>query len=336
MNVDRHSYPYDNFKVTSVNLDVTSSTKRIKYSYDAANDEHIYTAKRPYLIYKVRDNFEVFWTCKDGNYAMRVVLTLNEMGEEVIRLIYPSEQPEIRQESTPEPRPKPEPRPPAPKYKLYPYLTVLNVRNRNCTELIEYEYNQSNSTHTFTAVSPYRFGIIRKGTAIEWEAKTPEFPDRVVIFPDAMGAYTMRLFFPPHAMQRGYAPLVPVTPEKIPAPVDAKPPKPKEKTIVALNVEHKKSTEMFEFIEIKDKVAFWKKTWIYIANEGYKFNEVKENMTTLWKSKQDGEYADRVTFVKVICGTDEIVINIKNGSKKKFSRSSKPMSVGEWSEDHNF
>ncbi|UKK00408.2 hypothetical protein MACK_000480 [Theileria orientalis] len=334
--VDGFNYPYENFELTSVNLDVTSSTRKIKYTYDAANNDHIFTARSPYLIYKVRDNFEVFWTCKDGNYAMRVVLTQNEMGEEVLRLIYPSDLPEIRQDERPEPKPKLSPYGLSTRLKLYPYLTVLNVKSRNCTELIEYEYDQSKSTHTYTAVSPYRFGIIKKGTAIEWEPKTPEFPDKVFIFPDGMGGYTMRLFFPPHAPLRGYAPLVHVKREKIPVPVETKPPKVKGKGLVELNVEHKVSTEMYEFIEIKDKISFWKKTWIYIANEGFKFNEVRENMTTLWKARQDEGYADRVTFVKVIYGHDEIVIHIANGPIKKFLRTSNPLSLGNWYEDHNY
>ncbi|BAM39051.1 uncharacterized protein TOT_010000514 [Theileria orientalis strain Shintoku] len=333
--VDRFNYLKGDFEVTSVNLDVTTSTNKIHYRYDTANDEHVYTARRPYLIYKVRDNYEVFWVCNDGNYAMRVVLTRNEDDEEVIRLIYPTDFPESRQDQSPEPKPAPKPRGQTRRDKLYPYLTVLNLRNRHCTQLIEYEYDQAKNTHTFTAVSPYRFGIITKGTAIEWEAKTPEFPDKVFIFPDGIRGYIMRLFFPPHAMERGFPPMVPVAPEKISAPVDGKPPKPKLKAHVELNVEHRRSTDMFDFIEVKDKMTFWKKTYHYTAKEDYKFNEVRENMITLWKAKSD-EVADKVSFTRVIYGYDEIVIHIVNGPKVKFLRTSNPLSVGDWREDHTF
>ncbi|BAM40751.1 conserved hypothetical protein [Theileria orientalis strain Shintoku] len=80
-------------------LDVNNrrGTDIVKHRFDHRRNANIFTARKPYLFYMVKQGMDTVWFSKDGNYPDQVVVKTDKYGESKFRVYFPQHDPRAPQ-----------------------------------------------------------------------------------------------------------------------------------------------------------------------------------------------------------------------------------------------
>ncbi|UKK02400.2 hypothetical protein MACK_002492 [Theileria orientalis] len=93
---------------------------------------------------------------------------------------------------------------PKPKQKSEParepelYLVTLDVKIKENTSKVKYEYDQEHRIHTFTPLPGFLIDRVVKGSYQIWECKNGVYPEKVLILPNEEGEMVVRIYYPSH------------------------------------------------------------------------------------------------------------------------------------------
>ncbi|UKJ90663.2 phosphoinositide 5-phosphatase [Theileria orientalis] len=302
-------------QLATVDIKNLSSTCELVYNYNPSDDSHMFTANPGYLINKVTKRDTVLWDAEDYNnvYSNRVFVGFNESLEPIFRVYFPGEPPKL---SVPVP-----PKPLEPDLTK-PTLITLDVKIKEPTNEILYEYDKRNQTHTFTPLPGFAIDRVVKGRNQMWKCEDGVYPEKVLIILDQGGDQVLRFQFPEPVKQ---------VPLRQPEPRLELPPHSSHKrehllveteydqrVPVDLNVQIDQGTKFFTYDD-RTSVS------IFIANDDYVFGKIKdvdyvgngENEITVWDPKNSGEHSYRVEYDTI---DYFITVYLVNGSKKEFKK----------------
>nr|PVC53789.1 hypothetical protein MACL_00003487 [Theileria orientalis] len=104
---ENHKY---SFKLVVVDIKNRFNTNRIYYERNDLDNLHIFIAKEPYLIGRVRRGERVLWEHSDGHYGEEVILRYDRNGDPLLRINFAEVEPESDDEHAPA-RPRHPPKP---------------------------------------------------------------------------------------------------------------------------------------------------------------------------------------------------------------------------------
>nr|PVC50954.1 hypothetical protein MACL_00001896 [Theileria orientalis] len=85
---------------------------------------------------------------------------------------------------------------PEPEQLSAPILATLDVKVKETTATVRYEYDDDTGTHTFTPNPGFLIGTVVKGTHQMWVCGDGVYPEKVLVFPDQSGEMMLRVQFP--------------------------------------------------------------------------------------------------------------------------------------------
>ncbi|UVC54085.1 hypothetical protein MACJ_003417 [Theileria orientalis] len=303
------------------------STDEIKYSYNSAQDSHTFTPISPCLIHTVTKGTRVLWDSEHKEYGTSVFVGTNYQGERIFRVYFSKyiPQPEfVTQSKKPDENVSTE--------DFDDYLIVLNVKNRQTTDRIEYGYDSTTGTHTFRALGPYLFGAVVKGDLLVWKAEQPFYPNTALVFKGPNDEPLIRLYFPFNLEPPLITHFIPETRAQ---KMDRKRKSHiyesiASKTPISLDVDYEWSTHLWHYAKENN-------TATYIPKEGYTFGQVEDvkgigvskKEAVIWKAREVLEYSTMVTYEH---SKSIVTVYSANGTKRSFRKHER----NRWSEEYSY
>ncbi|UKJ90653.1 hypothetical protein MACJ_001587 [Theileria orientalis] len=187
---DRGTQSINNqFQLITVDIKNCSTNSEVVCDYNTSDNSSTFTANPGYLINKVTKRDTVLWDAKDYNnvYSNRVFVGFNESLEPIFRVYFPGEPPKLSVPVPPKPL-KPD--------LTKPTLITLDVKIKEPTNEILYEYDKRNQTHTFTPLPGFAIDRVVKGRNQMWKCEDGVYPEKVLIILDQGGDQVLRFQFP--------------------------------------------------------------------------------------------------------------------------------------------
>ncbi|UKJ89265.2 hypothetical protein MACJ_002513 [Theileria orientalis] len=184
-----HSRGKFTHKLIKVDIKNLFSTSELVYDYNPSGNSHTFTPNPGYLINKVTKRDTVLWDAKNYSnvYSNRVFVGFNESLEQIFRVYFPGEPPKLSVPITPKPL---EPK------RTKPTLITLDVKIKETTDEIDYEFNYKRQTHTFTPNPGFAIDRVVKGSRQVWECEDGVYPEKVLIILDEDDNPVLRFQFP--------------------------------------------------------------------------------------------------------------------------------------------
>ncbi|UVC49440.1 hypothetical protein MACK_003275 [Theileria orientalis] len=281
--------------LVSVDIKNHFDTDEIKYIYNSAQDSHTFIPISPRLIHTVTKGTRVLWDSEHKEYGTSVFVGMNDLGERIFRVYFSKYIPKpefvIQSKNQDED---------VSSEDFDEHLLVLNVKNRQTTDRIEYMFDSTTGTHTFRALEPYLFGSVVKGDQLVWKPKNTFCPNRALVFKGPNDEPLIRLYFP---FEHEPPPITHFRPETRVHKMGRKRLKSHiyesiaNKTPISLDVNYDWSTHLWHYAKQNN-------TDTYIPKEGYIFDQVKDvkglgvsnKEAVIWKAREDLEYSTKVTY----------------------------------------
>ncbi|UKK01499.2 hypothetical protein MACK_002314 [Theileria orientalis] len=282
----------------TVDINKRESSKYINYEYDSEKHTHTFTPTGSYFIFIVKKGEKQLWKSKGGIYPEKITILVDESGKPAMRLKFPQDvvhEPEIKHEPAPEPE---------------LYLVTLDVKIKENTSKVKYEYDQEHRIHTFTPLPGFLIDRVVKGSYQIWECKNGVYPEKVLILPNEEGEMVVRILFPNvEIVSETVAHRGPVSSERKPYPA---------KVPIELNIGLETSTQYIEYSCKMDVCTFRPRS-------NYAFSLVKElrgyslsgTQVIIWQATNPKEYLSKVEYNYV---NYLVTLYLSDGSIKKFKK----------------
>ncbi|BAM42495.1 uncharacterized protein TOT_040000863 [Theileria orientalis strain Shintoku] len=168
-------------------------------------------------------------------------------------------------------------------------LTILDINDRVSTKKVEYEYDEDNDIHIYSAKDPYILDTVKKGNNVIWSHEEGPYPDTVLIFKDENNQPVVRVVFPSDVSSQRSTSVSKQTESTVPRSqrerdqiVDP------IKKLILLNLKNTASTQLihYEYDQEAD-------THTFTSAYPYLFGLIKKGNTVIWEPEKDN-YPDTV------------------------------------------
>ncbi|UKJ89140.1 hypothetical protein MACJ_002387 [Theileria orientalis] len=282
----------------TVDINKRESSKYTNYEYDSEKHTHTFTPADSYFIFIIKRGEEQLWKSKGSIFPEKLTILVDKSGNQTLRLHLPQDV-VFDIDLTSEPEAEPE-----------FYLLTLDVKIKESTSEVYYEYDEEHLTHTFTPRPGFLVDRVVKGRHQVWECANGVYPEKVFIVPDEHGEPTLRLKFPD--VEIVPEPLVPGGRAR--AETNDHP----AKTPIELNIGLESSTQFIDYSCQMDVCTF-------TPRSDCAFSLVKElrgyslsgTQIIIWQATNPKEYLSKVEYNYV---NYLATLYLYDGSIKKFKK----------------
>ncbi|UKJ88552.1 hypothetical protein MACJ_001795 [Theileria orientalis] len=320
-----------------LNLDVNVKRTTDEYKYTEEDGVHRFIAKGNRSFFAASKRGTTFWTAKDEKEYGKKIVIRKVNGESRFRVYFAADTPETEDEKAAKSEEEADHEPSTQN------LIVLNVKNKESTDEYLYDYDEVDDVHTFTAVSPYMFGIVYKGKAVVWQTEDGRYPNVAMVLKDDQGEPFLRVFFPE-------APVTPVAVEKpkkvveeeeevaeevsevseVEEEEEAAPALSKkemrrllkERMPIQLNIRTKTTNSQYTFSKEGD-------IGTYTATDSFGFSSVVRNDERIWTQKDSTQLAVKVMFdgLGLTSSVRNVTVELIDGTFRHFERNQNTWSL---------